>query len=456
MSALKSACSRATAAPALPCPGDRIEVARVADRIANRGNTKARAMEIWARFLARIDLAAPHCLKPKDLKRLLEEMWLDEALDDEAADMLDHGVKRNRKSIDRTIISAYLRAFPVDHPAFDRLTHASAYVARRHDWLWRERGEKWQLWDVDAGPARLSRELLASDTPTQLLRDAGLDGDLATGGFVEEALLVACETAAREQGEGAQATGRRLIALFEGFPASQDLNAALTYALLAPWTTSNCSEAHQRLISGLLVSRNGDPRLAPQRWSALRQDVLALYPEARVEDAFAVLRHWLVRATVREFFSVVAKTVERRDQWKERTDFWLAYLDAGFITDAWFAFGPQAERLARKFMEGQKVEYATLEGGGATPKQSALIFTIGDMRIAEWSDNGKCRFWHGTDPRAPALYDRRYYGPALRAEATGQSLHEISHNPPNGWQLKFARHVYQNAGIRHPRHGAGW
>lgn len=456
MSALKLACERAVAVIKLPRRGDRIEIERAEQRIGSQRSGHSRVKEAWARFLARIDPATPGELKPKDLKRLLDGIWAEADLEDNAAPLLDHGVRRQRKSIDRSIIAAYLRTFPQDHPAFGHLTHASALVANRHDWPWRGRGDKWDLWKPDQGPDRLSRALLSADNPAKLLHDIGLDGDLATGGFVEKTLLSACETAAGHRGDAAQQSGRRLIELFESFPPSKELNAALAYALLAPWTTDGCTDAHQRLISGLLVQRNGDPRLSPPRWAALRRDVLEIYPGADVDEAFAVLRRWLVRATVREFFSVVAKTVERRDQWKERTDFWLGYLDAGMITDAWFAFGSQAERLARKFMENQAMVYATLEGGGATSAQSALIFSIGDVRIAEWSDNGSCRFWRAVDPKAPALYKRKYSGTSLRAMAAGDGFRAIPHNPPNGWQPKFARQVYQSAGVRHPKHGVGW
>jgi len=456
MSALKRACERASAAKSFPRRGDRFEIERAEQRIGAEPAGKARIKEAWTRFLARIDPAAPERLKPKDLKRLLDGMWAEDTLEEAARPVLNQSVARSRKSVDRAIIAAYLRHFPLDHSGFDHLMHASALVANRHDWPWRARGDRWALWDPDEGPSRLSRALLGTDGPAQLLREAGLDGDLATGGFVEESLIAACEEAADHRGEAAQQSGRRLIALFESFPATKELNAALAYALLAPWTQSSCTEAHQRLVSALLVARNGDPRLAPQRWAALRRDVLAMFPDVQVDTAFAVLRGWLVRVTVREFFSVVAKTVERRDQWKERTDFWLAYLDAGFITDAWFAFGSQAERLARKFMDDQAIAYATLEGGGATTAQSALIFSIGDIRIAEWSDNGSCRFWRAADQKAPSLYQRRYQGPALRTMAAGEGFRAIPHNPPNGWQPKFARQVYQSAGVRHPRHGAGW
>jgi hypothetical protein len=456
MSALKLACERASAASNLPRRGTWLEIERIEQRIGVEPAGKSRVKEPWEHFLARIDPNAPERLKPKDLKRLLDGIWAEEDLGDAAIPLLNHGVRRHRKSIDRSILTAYLRSFPIDHPAFHHLTHMSALVASRHDWPWRERGSEWELWKPNLGPARLSRAMLATDDPTLLLRGIGLDGDLATGTFVERSLLSACKTAAGHRGDSAQQSGRRLIALFERFPATKQLNAALAYALLAPWTAGTCTEAHQRLIGGLLVQRNGDPRLAPARWASLRRDVLELFPSADVDTAFAVLRGWLVRATVREFFSVVAKTVERRDQWKERTEFWLAYLDAGLITDAWFAFGSQAERLARKFLEDQRTAYATLEGGGATSAQSALIFSIADVRIAEWSDNGSCRFWRAVDPKAPALYKRQYNGPSLRAMAAGEGFKAIPHNPPNGWQPKFARQVYRSAGVRHPKHGAGW
>jgi hypothetical protein len=456
MSALKLACERAAAIVKLPRRSDRIEIERAEKRIGAENTGRSRVKESWEHFITRIDPRSTDRLKPKEIKRLLDGIWEEEALDDAAVPLLENGVRRERKSIDRSIIAAYLRNFPLDHPAFDGLTHASALVANRHDWPWRERGNSWDLWNPDQGPDRLSRALLTSDNPAQMLRDIGFDGDLATGAFMKEALLSACETAADHRGEIAQQSGRRLIALFERFPAAKELNAALAYALLAPWIADSCTDAHQRLISGLLVQRNGDPRLAPPRWAALRRDVLDLFPGADVDNALAVLRRWLVRATVREFFSVVAKTVERRDQWKERTDFWLAYLDAGLITDAWFAFGSQAERLARKFLEDQTMVYATLEGGGATSAQSALIFSIGDVRIAEWSDNGSCRFWRGVDLKAPALYKRQYSGQSLRTMAAGEGFKAIPHNPPNGWQPKVARHVYHSAGVRHPKHGAGW
>lgn len=453
---LKKACELTLSAPKLPKRTDPIALERIDKRLAVGSQNRRREKESWTSFLARPDLSAPAALKAPELKRLLDELWQDQSLDARANEILDCGVSKTRKSIDRTIVTSYLRHFPLKHPAFEHFTSASAFVASRHAWPWRERGQRWELWSPAVGPKRVSRALLDADEPMSALRAVGLDGDLATGQFARWAFLDACAVTSELRGEAAQRAGRKLVALFDEIPTSASETAALAFALLAPWTGGTCTEAHQRLVTGILVKRVGDPRLAPARWTALKQEVLKFNPGARVDEAFSVLRRWLVQATVREFFAIVAKTVARRDQWKERTDFWLAYLDSGMITDAWFAFGAMAERAARDLMDDETMKYATLEGSAATSAQSSLIFSIGDLRIAEWSDNGKCRFWKAEDRAAPPLYRIKYQSEKLRAMTAGQGFAAISHNPPNGWQHKFARHVYRVTGIPHPKHGAGW
>lgn len=455
MTFLKQSCDRA-ATLRLPRVSDFVEIQRVADRLRSEAMARQEDRETWDDFVERLDLPAPSLIKARDVRRLLEEIWDHESLDDATAPVIDAGVVLSRKSIDRTIIESYLRHFPTSHVAFEHLKNAAALVSGRHDWRWRDRGPRWELWDHEGGPTRLARALLASDDPVAILRDVGLDGDLATGKYARDALLKACETGAGQHGDEATQAGRRLITIFERFPKLADLNAALAYALLAPWIQGSCSENHQRQVSALLVKRIGDPRLYPGRWTAIKARIRDWFPGADADATCTVLRRWLVQATVREFFSVVAKTVERRDQWRERTDFWMAYLDAGAINEAWFGFGSTAARMARSLMDNTSVEFAELQGSGATSAQSALVFSIGDLRIAEWSDNGSCRFWHVDDQGAPRLYERKYVASRLRAMVGGAGFAAIPHSPPNGWQPKFARHVYRMTGVRHPRHGAGW
>ncbi len=88
---------------------------------------------------------------------------------------------RSGRSVDRATIHAYLLGDPADE-----IRRAAARIAaERHDWSWRDRGARWQLWE---GPAILAAGLRDVSDPAALLREAGLIGRLALGGFAVAAL----------------------------------------------------------------------------------------------------------------------------------------------------------------------------------------------------------------------------------------------------------------------------
>jgi hypothetical protein len=454
MSFLKHSCQRASAQLRYQRMPIRLATERADKTLSAIGSATSRDDEPWELFAGRVKAKAPVELRPRDLKRLTYGMWSDENLASRTRETLTETVRRDRKSFDRIVIKSYLTYFPTEHPSFADLTAASKLVAGRRDWPWQTRGEEWALWDSHEGPRRVAKGLLETDQPDEVLRSIGLEGDLASGRFVAEALISACTITASRRGPAAEDAGKRLVRLFTGVQAPGELLGLVAYALLAPWVSAACDKTYERTVSQLLVSRLGDPRMSRARWSALQADVSQRLPDADVESAFAVLRRWLVQATVRQFFSVVAQTTDRKDQWKQRTEFWLGYLDAGVISEAWFAFGAMAERLARGLIEDETVSYGNIEGGGADASHSALVFNIGDIRISEWSHNGRARFWQTGDSRAPLLYRKKYNGNSLRAMSGGQGFEALSHN--GSWEPKFAKQVYRMTGIKHPRHGAGW
>lgn len=454
MSALKNSCDTSRIRHAhLP---ERTATERAAERMSDRPAATARSVEAWDALIARVDPMAPASIRPRDVKRLLRDMWVEPGCEGAEMGLLDDGVGRDRASIDRAIVESYLLRFPTPHAAFPALRGASALVAHRRDWPWRARGENFQLWDEQAGPQRLATALLTTDQPGEVLRQAGLDGDMATGAFVRLAVRAACAVAVTHKGTMAVESGERLIALAATIKGAEGIDALLALALLAPWVSSTPPAEHQQRVTTLLTSRVGDPRRdADGKWKALAAQLRDDGIEAPFEEAFAILRRWLVQATVREFFAIVAKTTDRRDQWKDRTDFWLGYLDAGYIADAWFAFGSQAEREARRFMKDQSMGFARIEGQGASANQSALLMTIGDVRIAEWSDNGSCRFWPASRPKAPPMYERVYYARVLRTMDAERGYDPIPHMGTT-WQYRFAKRIYDRAGIEHPSYGRGW
>ena len=454
MSALRQAC--ATGRARHTQPATRCAVQRAAERLADRPIGTRRALEGWEALLARVDPLVPAALRQRDLKRLLVDMWHQPGLEEQEHGLLHAGVARDRKSVDRAIVESYLRWFPLDRPAFADLQGASRLVAERRDWPWRERGRRLELWDGRAGPRRLSEVLLAAERPAAVLREAGLDGDLATGAYVRAAVKQACLKVATQDGAEAVTGGARLLALAETMRGAEGLDGPLALALLAPWTRATPPAEHQRLVMGRLSERIGDPRIKPAIWAALADELGRQDTGVEVAAAFDVLRRWLVRTSVRDFFDIIARTTDRPDQWADRRAFWESYLDAGHITDAWFALGSQAGQRARRFFKDGLPNCARLEGSGATATQSALLMRIGDLQMAEWSDNGSCRFWPVQSRGAPPMYQSVHYAAVLRTMNAEPGCAPLAHQGVGTWQKKFARRVYERTGVSHPQHGQGW
>jgi hypothetical protein len=429
----------------------------VAARIANgRADNPAplRPIENWAAVRKRMNFGKLEGSRHADIRRAIGEVWNDPVCVSHAEGLVAHAFNAQQKSYDRALLQAYLRHFPRKHPAFPTLVSAVGTAAARNDWPWRVRGRRFRLWHEEEGPALLGRALLDAENPPGVLAETGLDGELALGRFVRRALQKVCVHTSQCSGGEAERLGGRLVALFESVSVGEN-DAMWAYGLLHPWRTATPAEGHRKAVSRVLVSRIGDPRLNPARWSS----VLAAIP-GDAAPLLATLKRWLTHSTVREFFKVVGRVTNNPEQWIAREKFWLGYLDAGVIPEAWFAFGRDAEHLAQSFQESGASQHGEITGGGAGRSHSVLILSIGDLRIAEWSHSGGCRFWINRDPTAPVLYQPQYPGTQLRAMSGGKGFERqfqsLDHR--GAWQPHFAGFIYGHTGIRHPQwqegHGA--
>ena len=382
----------------------------------------------------------------RDLKRVLRLAW-DVETAPPIEELLDAAVARDRRSIDRAMAIGYLSRFPCEVAGFARFAAACTLVTARRDWPWRLRATRWRLFEAD-GPDLVGGGLL--ELGNEVLADAGLDGALAQGGFVSAALKSACDRAAVAAAAEAEALGAALIALAAKGVAVPAYSVAR--ALLRPWSQRPPSSEHQKSIMGFLARKIGDPRLDRARWAALNSALRAAYPGEDTTAYEALLKRWLVASTVWQFFDIVDRTTGNTAQWTARRKFWTAYVEAGAITEAWFAFGGLAEAAARRIYPDMRhgSEYGRVQGYAA-PGHSALVIQLGDLRIAEWSHNGKARFWDRQANARPELYRREYDGHALRREANEPGFDAISHQ--GSWEYRFASHIRSATGVRHPVFG---
>jgi|TARA_R110000744_G_scaffold61821_7_gene127702 hypothetical protein len=301
--------------------------------------------------------------------------------------------------------------------------------------------------DDRLGPDRLARLLSASTDIPQSLAELGISEVISRCAFVAAAYERSCRNVVEKTGDPTAAVQQIFTWATSGsdkrseaFPTK---TAATVDALLLPWQRSRIAPppALQTRIKDFLVASLGDPRFrhSSARWTTLS------------EEARTVLKRWLNIASVTQFFDIVDDTMAdppSKRMWKYRRAFWTAYLEE--VSDAWVVFGTSgaamARDAARRSNDSSLGQFGKFKSSVSNGTQAVLILTIGNLRIAEWSHNGKCRMWTPGET-APAPYEKLYSVYSLRDAAWATAhMGAESYN----WQRKFRDKIRSETGINKP------
>ncbi len=175
-----------------------------------------------------------------------------------------------------------------------------------------------------------------------------------------------------------------------------EMRGLVARSLLTPWLAGRAAPAEpvRAAVQTFLLSHLGDPRLRASQWSRAG------------DDAIALMRQWLARASLIAFFEVIGEYAYDR-HWRYREAFWSACLKAGAIDDAWLALGNAVHTSARavKDLNGA---YARLTGSAVQSNQSILLLRVRNTIFCEWSHEGKLRAWPVDWKTAPKLYLAKY------------------------------------------------
>lgn len=172
-------------------------------------------------------------------------------------------------------------------------------------------------------------------------------------------------------------------------------------------------------------------------------------------DAAKIAVRWLTEQSLRQFLDVV-ESVNPNLNWPHRRKFWEAVhaaLEPGPDNQfqAWVVLDSEGAGEARRRF-GKNTRPAQFSGGGVQQGHAVLLMRIGKGVCAEWSFNGKCRFWVDAErPGAPRLYEQTYDAEFLRNGRRYAPILEISHNShagPNAWQHKAAKQIEKMTGVR--------
>ncbi len=383
-------------------------------------------------FLVRVVDQPVMALSANEARRALRPAWVELKLGADAKttsgskvatdwvrSLTERLVNMNWKPADRRLVLVWLDVFP-RIPEANFLAQAARVAAGRHNWPLREAGERLSLWDADTGPRALGRafkgKIAEGGDPALVLEEAGLSS-LPDAGIVETALDRLADETAGASSANATRDVTALLDLLDRLPGGgeRQLSPALVHGLLAPWLDTAPGPELKVRLQALMLARIGDPRFkGAARWAALSREMAARgYTKAdRIEG---MLRYWLIGEAFELFFKLLADTTDNPAQWQRRQKFWRRYLDAGRINNAWFVLGSDAAHWART--QGDRLkrgQYGQLSAG-ANAQQSALLLQIGELTIAEWSDNGSCCFWRPGASEMPQFGAPWLNGTNLRA-----------------------------------------
>ena len=347
-----------------------------------------------------------------------------------------------RRSLCLGLIGGYLREFEAGDKTFVTAGDSLKSIIGHWEWLWPARQKSYLLFNATQAPGSLATRCLATDAPSDLLKEAGLEGHvlekgLAAAAFSEALRLVSAQLIRSPEDPGTLTHLKSLLAWAgrAGQLTFPELRANIADQLLAPFRERTPPEGVKRLIESFLLGYYGHPRIrGNNNWMLVSQ------------DAVRTFLRWLVAAALEQFFDVVDRiSTDAPWQWRYRRAFWWSYYEAGHVSDAWVAFAGRGQGLAARMLDRKAATFGKLRGG-CQSSHAVLMLRIGDLVIGDWNVNGKCHIWHAGNKFAPVLYEQAYDGTMLKMGSDFDVVHGGAER--GTWQGRIADYISQNAPAR--------
>ena len=352
----------------------------------------------------------------------------------------------------QALVREFLRVYPTDLRTFDYLRemlqvavvdNPSPLPSLRK---WRQRCLDYHLLEADGDTAFVRKLGTATETLDGILSEAGLDAGLARCEFLKSGIRKYLPGVSVQMSEGRIDVGTldRVLTLleFEGKLRydTRLLRGEVASALLRPFVDRTPNAEAKNRLQSFFIRHFGHPNLRSGRhkWSGVP------------DDFRQVVLRWLVERDLDQFFLLIKETA-RRDEtasrhWRYREAFWKAIQRQGLIDKTWFLLGPRARKDLWRLKRDHDLMQSTGSLKGAGGDRSVLLMRMPGVTIAEWSHNGKCRFWLDRNRKAPKLYQGSYHCYDLQRGRDHAQRHDGSED--GRWQGKIANWIEENTYAR--------
>jgi len=286
--------------------------------------------------------------------------------------------------------------------------------------------------------AHVARQIIdATDqSPREIMLDAGLRGILETSAFSENIFFEICQQLSFGH------TDESLARFLEWVRPNGDKHVLFSkslnryaVALLTPYLDTTPDDAHKLAIQGFLVDVFNDPRIHRAAWRVVP------------ETLRNVLNRWLTEQSF-ELLMQIVNSSNDTTQWQERQQFWMPYIAAGHISEAWVVLGSKGAAVARQLVRRGELKsaavYGLLQSGDVNSLHSMILLRIGDWVISEWTHLGKLRFYNQlTNKKTPKFYQDIYHASVIRVDSATDEF--FTHHV--GWQSQVRQYLTRKIGV---------
>ena len=387
-------------------------------------------------------------ISASNLKKISQCLWYGEtklALNDNfLKSFLGACSKKIKRSLCGTLIWAYLYNYKSDNLGTITLGQWLSTTVTNWEWIWGKLHKDLNLFMPSIAHKNLSNILIKDERSSlSSLANIGINETLRVSGITKaifiEMLHSYKNSVATLPAEESYRILKKIIEFSElGTTRFQfDSNKKdFIESLLLPWENAIPTDEIQNTTQSILIDLFNDPRMGGASW--LNIDTPAL----------RIIKSWLIKRALAQFLDVVDE-MALDHQWKYRRAFWMSYYNKGAISDAWVAFSSngsnKAKQIAKRYNDKSWLNFGNLLGSG-DPDHAVLILKIGDITIADFSHNGKCRIWRSNNHNSPNHYEKNYDRSDILSAADWEYIH--SGSPNYLWQNRVSTQIAQITGIR--------
>lgn len=320
--------------------------------------------------------------------------------------LLDEVLHQRRPLLISAALSSYVETWQHDDVYTQALSQRLSRIAPSDfPARWRRLVEGFpQLFDPGTAHLAVAERMVASEDPWTELRSLGVPDPHGPGLWAAaqgEWLKRIEPTLTTEAGITRPLRWLRPDPARPALPAARA--TAAIEALIRAWGERIPPEGLVDRMTGRLSDLYGDPRLdLGGPWGAMDRGLLETY------------RRWLTGANLRLFLDVITEAerrytrAEESHMWAPRRKFWLGLYEQGRIREAWPAFSPEAELVARDVLGRRNLRLKHGRQTGRSNNTSILIMRIADKVVVEGSHNYKVHIFCASARSAPPLYGRTY------------------------------------------------